>query len=68
MYYCVKTIWIVIDLCLQLELLLFYCVNLLYATYFGGSPFGEGAKTEITYKKPIYFLNNRGMYGPIFFG
>jgi hypothetical protein len=32
MYCCVKTIWIVIDLCLELELSLFCCVNLLYVT------------------------------------
>jgi hypothetical protein len=47
MYCCVKTIWIVVDLCLELELLLFCCVNLLYVTYFGGSPSGKAVKIEI---------------------
>jgi hypothetical protein len=43
MYCCVRTIWIVVDLCLELELSLFCCVNLLYVTCFGGSPSEEAA-------------------------
>jgi hypothetical protein len=31
-YCCVKTIWIVINLCIELELSLFFCVNLMYVT------------------------------------
>jgi hypothetical protein len=38
MYCCVNTICIVIDLSLEFELSLFCCINLLYMTYFGGSP------------------------------
>jgi hypothetical protein len=40
----VKTIWIVVDLYLELKLSLFCCVNLLYVTYFGGSLSREAAK------------------------
>jgi hypothetical protein len=47
MYCCVKTIWIVVDLCLELELSLFCCVCLLYVTCFGDSPSKEAAKTGI---------------------
>jgi hypothetical protein len=43
----VKTIWIVIDLYLELELSLFCCVNVLYVTSFGGSSSGEAAKIGI---------------------
>jgi hypothetical protein len=47
MYCCVKTIWIVVDLYLELKLSLFCCVNLLYVTCFGGSLSREAAKIWI---------------------
>jgi hypothetical protein len=58
----------VVDLCLKLELSLFCCVNLLYVTYFGGSPSRETVKIGIVYKKLIYSSVKRGTYGPIFLG
>jgi hypothetical protein len=43
----VKTIWIIIDLYLELELSLFCCVNVLYVTSFRGSSSGEAAKIGV---------------------
>jgi hypothetical protein len=47
MYCCVKIVWVVVDLFLELELSLFCYVNLLYVTCFGGSPSREAAKTGV---------------------
>jgi hypothetical protein len=76
MYCCVKTTWIIIDLCIELELSLFCCVNLLYVTCFGGSPSGEAATIGIIYIRKIQYIPqlteehmalyssvNRGIYG-----
>jgi hypothetical protein len=54
MYFCVKTIWSVVALCLELELLLFCCVNMLYVICFGGFHSGRQPKQKKKYKNNIF--------------
>jgi hypothetical protein len=77
MYYCEDYMDCHWFICLELELLLFCCLNLLYVPYFGGSPSGEAAKTWIIYIKNQYiprlteehiifcFSVNRVLYGHV---
>jgi hypothetical protein len=67
MYYCEDYMDYHWFICLELELLLFCYLNLLYVSCFGSSPSREAAKTGLIEKKSNIFSINWGTYDLMFF-